>query len=437
MVCFCLQPDVLRFPVEVTTSQLSRTTGLSCPPVFPLLAVLLLYRSHLMCNQCNKVKRTFGRLGSVDANVFVVHANRDVIKKGKHQDKKTLLDEITTPASALRNTSGGLLVVHLKGQFPEDRSLEYFDEFISGSLNNLISNGTLYVHVYKRAWLNLKTGFQEFSDFVAIRIEQDNSNVATVTFNTKIRSDFETRDPSILNLVSLLTNKPRNSQSVPQIRGLPVHTSKQFECRNCEFKAFQPMPEKVNEINEGKLDIVEYLWSDLKLRDNITSFTKVPDGGSLYVGISEKLDTTTKSKYPVITGFQLENTYEPEAWGVISVSDHQFKLRINRSQLERKIFDKLSELTLLNLNGEFINPPNDMIKVTFHKVEGRSADLHVLEVSVCYLDGVLFFDNGPRSHVVDTRQRPNKCKRMTNDEWLDRLFRRCVGCGQQWGYFNK
>ncbi|XP_046344463.1 uncharacterized protein LOC124125236 isoform X1 [Haliotis rufescens] len=352
------------------------------------------------CRACFSVEKKY-KERSGDPNFFLLHAERDVITapksdKEKKKRKKLLQDQLEKRVAALRNTVGGVVIVHLHGQASTDRYLEYFDEFIGNPFSELLEDGRLFVETYVRHWLSTLPGFEDFYDFVHINVCKT-AGVATVDFCTKTCNDFEKKNPSVLNILSILSRTFYTKVHQPQIRGipLPAEVDSLHENRAIELKTFMN-PEAEKDV----VQFVDHVWFDLKLRENLTSLTKVEHGGSFYVGITEEKnkDTTYKTKTPKILGFHVSFPHE-------NITEH----------IQQKIAE---HVTVLQLNGLFEDAPSDLINIAFHEVRDSHPRKFVLEIAVRHFDGIVFYDKeGPRTYLIDH----GNIVRMTRMEWLHRV----------------
>ncbi|XP_067663127.1 uncharacterized protein [Haliotis asinina] len=352
------------------------------------------------CPACSSAEKKYKERGG-DPNCFVLHGERDVITaprsdKEKRKKKKLLQDQLEKRVAALRNTRGGVVIVHLQGQVQTDRYLEYFDEFIGNPLSELIEDGRLFVDTYVRQWLSTLPGFEDFSDFVLINVRKT-AGVATVDFCTKTCNDFEKKNPSILNVLSILSRTFYTKTRKPQIRGVPLseNLQKLHENRAIELKTFiNPDAEK------DVVEFVNHVWMDLKLRENLTSLTKVEHGGSFYVGITEekKQRGSYNTKAPKILGFRVGFPHEDIT-----------------ELLQKKIAE---HVTVLQLNGRFEDAPSDLTEIAFHEVRDSNPQRYILEIAVRHVDGIVFCDKqGPRTYLIDH----GNIVRMSQVEWLHRI----------------
>ncbi|XP_048251616.1 uncharacterized protein LOC124117601 [Haliotis rufescens] len=348
-----------------------------------------------MCQRCTSLEREYRQYSSAPHS-FIVHADRSIItgpgrNKEVKKGKKKILQDIVKKVSALRNTLGGHLLVHLHGQKEGDKYLEYFHEFVDKTLQDLIECGSSYVDTYHTTWLNEIPCFETFKDVLLINVALT-CGISTANVNTKICNDFENTSPTTFNLVYLLAHSQYEaSRGVPALKGIDQDKLQLYqESQNVELKLFCPK----NDISH-----VQYIWEDLKLKDNITSMSKVPGGGSYYVGVEERVVTESgyKTKVPHFVGFQVDNPEELK---------EGLHIMVNK------------ELCVLSFTGEFGDPPSDLVQIGIHRLPGVGNKC-VLEVAVRFFGGIVFCDKqGP---IIYEIQNHGIC-RMERTEWLRRIL---------------
>ncbi|XP_071107593.1 uncharacterized protein [Haliotis cracherodii] len=377
---------------------------------------------------CEAVGQKYS-LGSSDENIFIVHTRRSVVKRkaSKCEGKSEVLDQIKQRGAALRNSRGGSILVHLDGQDESDRCLEYFDEFISKGLTALIEDGTLFVNVFKREWLSDSEDYKDRTDFVLLRVVRKTESISTVDFNTKVRNDIENENPSTVNIVALLKEKDSKKCFDANLRNLPADIKTFHESRHVEHKAFMPNLKKNLQLTSDVDSLFDYIWSDLKLKDNITSFSKVLGGGSVFIGIAETIDQVKKSKVLSAVGFDIVDSGE---YRIKAISKDIYELGINKELFLAKLTNKINRNTsILYASGRFATEiPSGLIKLKFHELS--SANRYILQVAVGYIEGIVFCDKkGPRTYFVHGSSNEEMvCERMTVLDWIERLKRHCILC---------
>ncbi|XP_067657762.1 uncharacterized protein [Haliotis asinina] len=354
------------------------------------------------CPCCRRVKCSFAEASS-EPYVIVLHTSRSVLIGRKSKEKVNLLKKVAKRATALRNASGGILLVHVEGQEAWDRDLEIFDEAIGKRLGELIEDGSLFTDCFSRSWLSDIHKFERETDFLVYTIAKTKC-VSTLNFNTKIRNDFENERPSFLNIVNILLRG--NTDKYSHLRTLQrQHVTRVpdsiplFENRAIELKSFTQHQRTKKPVSVD--DITDYMWNDLKLKDNISSMSKLPEGGSVYVGVAESSHKTDqyKTKIRKATGFNP---------------------LVDIDQLTNSLYEKTrSEIVVLSAGDKaFHEPPRDLVDVLVHCVD-EQGPLYVLQVVINSFDGIVFHDKqGPEAYTITDGQ----ISTMSRDEWLNRLM---------------
>ncbi|XP_046583699.1 uncharacterized protein LOC124290902 [Haliotis rubra] len=368
-----------------------------------------------VCSRCTEVRNRYTDKENREPvnKLLPIHIEYKILTEGgkrrqgeepKRTRKRRFADQVAKAASALRNSGGGVLLVHVQGTSQADRCLEYFDKAVRNKLTGLLENGELYTDVYERKCLCQIGTFEDITDFVQITVGKVES-VCTVDFNTKANNDSENLSINSSNIQVLLRKTETQAGSVPTAK-LPDNVQDLHENRHIQLKTFQTTRE-VTSIEGDAKQLTDYIWSQLKLKDNITSMSKVVGGGSYFLGVSES-KLTTKEGY---------TTKKPEYTGC--------KLDISQESLREHIYKKLeTDICVLDLDGQFTEGPRDLIDIRFHTVPRLDVGLVVLEVAVRYCQGVVFYDKeGPRTYYVTdsgATKTANVC-RMNRSEWLQRL----------------
>ncbi|XP_067659701.1 uncharacterized protein [Haliotis asinina] len=356
------------------------------------------------CQKCEAVGKSYTSSYS-SINIISIHTTRSIICAGRKsgpefEKKRKTLHRLGKIVSAWRNSGGGQVLIHVEGQLLEDRCLEPFDEFITRTLSNLLDDEELYVDTYVRHWLSEIHNFQCHADFILLNVKET-KRVATVDFNTKARNDIEIVPVTPASLSKCMISRQTNTDSQKfKRKGLCENIQCLHESRNTEIKCFHVdklRNQTGKQVSKSPSDFVDYLWYDLKLKDNLTSMSKIEGGGSYYVGISENtLDIEKyRTKLPYIDGFYLE---------------------FEASDIIRDIKAKLQSDSIALQTGTFCSVPDDLIEVCLHSISGTKR--RVLEVAVRWYDGIIFSDkDGPRAYEVKN----NAIQRMDKTTWLERF----------------
>ncbi|XP_071090585.1 uncharacterized protein [Haliotis cracherodii] len=358
------------------------------------------------CPPCERVKESYREVSS-DPNVIVFHISRSVLIGKKSNEKFNLLKKLAKRATALRNDSGGVLLVHVEGQMTWDRDLEIFDEAIGKRFGELIEDGSLFTDCFSRLWLSDIEAFETETDFLLYTIAKSKC-VSTLNFNTKIRNDFENEKPSFLNIVSILLRSDADKytrghciqrKDLTPVKHKVTNSIPLFENRAIELKSF--MQHQLTKKNVSVTEITNYIWNDLKLKDNISSMSKLPEGGSFYIGVTESHHTADKYKTKI-----------RKATG--------FNPLVDIDQLTGSLQEKThTDIVVLSARDKtFQEPPPDLIDVLVHRVDEKEP-LYVLQVVISHFDGIVFHDKeGPEAYTITDGQ----ISIMPRDQWLSRLM---------------
>ncbi|XP_071104245.1 uncharacterized protein [Haliotis cracherodii] len=360
-----------------------------------------------LCKRCKGAQKIFRSSSLTEPNALLTHVDicDDITGKKKSNTKKQeKIKEIEIILSALRNTQGGILLVHLSGLADEDRFLGTFDEFIEDSLKKLICDGKPFTDTYTRSWFHKLEGAENFKDFLVITVAKT-TGVATVDFNTRIGSDLQIEKPSSFNIFELL--KKRSKAVKPVLKGIAEIP---FESRSIQLKTCDPQLDKKappNLLRDAEV-LARYIWAKLRFREYLSSISKIATGGSYYVGITEKncqysLQTSeTRSEY---------SSRVPETCG--------FTLQGDRSLVKKSLESIIREEVVLIEDEDTINcHPSvpDLIEVEFYDIKDNKV---VLEIAIGHVNGILFYNKlGPEAYEMTESGSP---RRMSLVDWLRKM----------------
>ncbi|XP_067658698.1 uncharacterized protein [Haliotis asinina] len=330
-----------------------------------------------------------------------LHAEYNIIRGKKSKEKSSVLEKVAKAASALRNSGGGVLLVHLEGTSPEDSCLEFFDEFVVWTFTTLLEGGELHTDSYERYFLSDQPKFKDACDFVVVKVKKT-AGLATVDFNTKANNDNENLDINSLILSEVLGKEETKEKNQASLRSLPQNVNTFHEDRHIQLKSFKDNTEEIKRKQADVGKLTDHIWHNLKLKDNITSMSKLVQGGSYYLGVNEKKVVTQRG-------------YQTKVAEVVG-----FKLHVSQASLTESIYRKVeTDLCVLTRKGGFTAAPRNLINIAFHPVP--QSELYVLEVAIRYCDGVVFYDRqGPRSYILD--EKDHIVRRMSNGEWLQKFL---------------
>ncbi|XP_046329955.1 schlafen family member 13-like isoform X1 [Haliotis rufescens] len=323
-------------------------------------------------------------------------------KEQRVNKKKQLQSEFLEKACGLRNSGGGILLVHLVGLSSRDRHPGKLDEFTDDLLVKLIDDGTLFVDCFTKQWLDEKKELSDYYDFISITVRPKNQSVVTANFMTKIPFDSKIEDPRASNIHGLLSTRKTFRHKAPLVRGRGRKYRLLHESRNVQHKAF-----KAEKGNEKKLQslqrdipaLVQYIWKDQRLREYITSFSKLDKGGSYFFGVAEEKREYGRKKYVSI-----------------KLVDHGINLsRRDLKALKHNLIEKVqSDILCCSYDGETLNiEAHDLVVIDHHLTKDKN---YVIEVAVGAVEGLVFYDaRGPSSFAI----KEGELKRITCCEWFN------------------
>ncbi|XP_046549566.1 uncharacterized protein LOC124259476 [Haliotis rubra] len=353
------------------------------------------------CCDCEEVATAFSS-DYKGRYFFLTHLDVSLFSsKLKHNEtKKRKLKEFEKKVSALRNTSGGEILIHLHGQDPEDRYLGHFDNFTDACLKNLIPDGQLFTDVYRRQWLS-----DEFPSFdgtpVLLLTVNKARSVCTVHFYTKVPSDCMIENASTVGFVSLLSRKVITEETEPTLRGIHNFEQRLHENRHIELKSvFMKKDRTFHNIST----FVDYIWTDLRFRENLCSMSKLEGGGSFFVGINEKNGG---------------GTYDSR-----EINPNGFPCNWNLDEIKTSLDDKLEcDASYQQPDGALTSVPTRLIEVELYnsplQIKNSSQNFKILEIAVGYVEGIVFYNRkGPETYTID---KEGHILRMEHSEWLERI----------------
>ncbi|XP_046556725.1 uncharacterized protein LOC124265948 isoform X3 [Haliotis rubra] len=353
------------------------------------------------CCDCEEVATAFSS-NYKGTYVFLIHLDVNLFSsKLKHNEiKKRKLKEIEKKVSALRNTSGGEILVHLQGQDTEDRYLGHFDNFTDACLKNLIPDGQLFTDVYRRQWLwDVFPGF-ESTPVLLLTVNKARS-VCTVHFYTKVASDCMIENASTIGFISLLSRKVITTATEPTLRGIHNFEKRLHENRHIELKSvFTKKDRTFHNISS----FVDYIWTDLRFRENLCSMSKLEGGGSFFVGINERNGG---------------GTYDSR-----EINPNGFPCNWNVDELKTSLDDKLEcDASYQRPDGALTSVPTTLIEVALYnsplQKQACPHNFKILEIAVGYAAGIVFYNKkGPETYTIE--EKGNIC-RMEHCEWLERI----------------
>ncbi|XP_067655408.1 uncharacterized protein [Haliotis asinina] len=314
-----------------------------------------------------------------------------VSKPNPKRDKKTfkcdrsdITGQFFKQVSALRNSGGGALFVHIGGLDYADRNLHYFHELFDKPLNDLVDEGDLFIDTFTFLWLkDLETVENKSHEFLII-VVRASSRLSTPDYKTKVSTDHEITQPSGRTLCELLlkTRDIAKEDTVHEIDALPA------EGRSVQFKYVKSEFEKIHASNID--DFVTYMWVSLRLREYITALSKNLNGGSYFVGIEE-----TDNKF----SNYVSKTFQRKGIQILP----ECKPLIQR-ELDAKI---------TNCIKVYPDKGTPLIKCNFHNLQDEN--VYVIEVAVRPISGCVFYDrDGPEAYELKNKS----VERISFPVWL-------------------
>ncbi|XP_046379838.2 uncharacterized protein LOC124151418 isoform X2 [Haliotis rufescens] len=328
-------------------------------------------------------------------------------RKKKREKRENKIQELSRNVSALRNSNGGYVLIHLVGLVSADFFTGAFDEFVDIKLNGLIQDGNMFSDVYKKQRLSTHTELQCFHDFLSLFVSAA-SSVTTSNFNTKIALDDCIIEPTAETLRSFLRTKRRLSETFHRLSGIVsaddlkhVHESRSIEMKG-HFLS-----------KESDEELACSILNSFKLAEYITAFTKLEGGGSYLYGVNESSSTEhgyaskTSRPDPVVINNQdyLKKTLEQKIRDTILVCDYDG-----------------NTLPDANVAEVHFIPCMSHSKETKDRHNGQPVIIHV---SVRSVSGIVFYDKmGPLAYKYDNTQR--LVTQMDIKEWIRAFLKTSV-----------
>ncbi|XP_046555709.1 uncharacterized protein LOC124264968 [Haliotis rubra] len=223
------------------------------------------------CQTCSELFRKKDKIFSAENKFLFLHAPSVLInlpnekllpekKSDRKVDRDTLVLKLKKYISALRNSGGGVILLHICDLDREDKYLDHFHELVDVKFNQIIEDGSLFIQVYKKNWLYCladcsddegesgddtdedsteeATDYNLYRDVVGVTVVPSFS-VATVNFKTKLPLDNGVVDPVNTEIVQFLKWKTLFQNVTAQIRNLD-NLDRLHESRCMQFKSVQP-----------------------------------------------------------------------------------------------------------------------------------------------------------------------------------------------------
>lgn len=338
-------------------------------------------------------------LGDVDIHVFnqrtfIIPINMDVIEGKPKNDKdkdyqKCKKIEVKNTVCALRNSGGGVLIIKTEGT-SEASYRNKFHKVFDSMFNLYVFENEMFNNVYE---------FQEtkIKDNLLIFV-QGSSRIVTTETNTRVPIPRGTDLISAQRLFNLFPLKTWKRSSI-QSRWTPTNHKKHYpyeESTDIQFKSYR----EVSDFEHIKHRMQE------DIRNYVSAFTKVKNGGSIFFGI-EEIPTESKSNTtPVASGLKIPLNDD-------KISD--LKEFCREIITERMCW--LSRDNSSNADYKTLMPKSveKCYKIEFHLLSGNGESKRVIELSVAHFEGIVFQSNeGPTAWEFNENE--ELCK-ISLDKW--------------------
>ncbi|XP_071085385.1 uncharacterized protein [Haliotis cracherodii] len=337
----------------------------------------------------------------------------DQDKLEKREKRNLKLVELTKHISALRNSNGGYLLVHIVGLIPNENYLGAFDEFADDTLYKMIEDGRMFESVYKKARLSEAEGCNQFHDFISIFVTKG-TEFSTADFKTKISLDWGIITPLPITMKRFVVeqnncNHIHREEIDFKFNGDFETISQLQEKRDLQLKGFMENKLKVDWKLLSGYEKARTVWDDFRLREYVSAFTKNKRGGSFLLGIGEKEkgNDVYKSKDLIVQGVPLED--ENEFRGYLEELVHDESLVCDFKGHTDVNWDIMEvKCTLV--------PPRYVQSSTTRGP--HTTQYYIVEVLVRPINGVAFYDKkGP----VSCRIINNICTPVDVKTWFEKI----------------
>ncbi|XP_048251734.1 uncharacterized protein LOC124140794 [Haliotis rufescens] len=366
------------------------------------------FQGNEQCDQCERLRRRIHAGEPVIAGrclpqtcMFKLHwdvsfINPPTERSGRNVRKAKRLNMCETLAkyvTALMNSHGGSILIHLAGLSDDDFYHGFLDEMVSEKLHSLLQRGKLYSNAFKIVSLGeLEYIYREYVLFCV----NGSLQFVTQALNTCVALDDRILEAPTEVVSDILMSKPQARKMTPKIRGTRFFK----ETQEVQFKRFKPPSFLEEDLKNNPEKVALYIWEELGLREYLTAFAKLPEGGSYFLGVGEK---------EMI--FQRYKTKKIEFEGIPEGFVDERVMR-----LLKKFFS--SRTLFCDFHGEFGSPQCSNFITHVHHNELRKT---VLECSIAQMSGLLFYVNsGPVSYQVQN----GKLRQVMQREWFDAITRK-------------
>ncbi|XP_070201092.1 uncharacterized protein [Littorina saxatilis] len=179
------------------------------------------------------------------------------------------------------NAKEGSVLIHSDG----DRNIDLFDQKVDGRLVTLIPDNALYQDVYERSFLD------DNHLYYRVKPRSGQRPLSILDFNTKFAVSKGLVDPTQGQMRDFMKHVIEEEEKSPSFfeayRGTAVLEKDQPAMLNSVESGSKPFRENICTQAKAydQTDLKEFCWK--KSKPYISAFSKIPGGGSVYIGIAE------------------------------------------------------------------------------------------------------------------------------------------------------
>ncbi|KAK7501790.1 hypothetical protein BaRGS_00006876 [Batillaria attramentaria] len=334
------------------------------------------------CEKCRRFEATNSVVVAQDLITDVVTKQRNA--------KKALGQFFETINAALNKTEDETVCIHTKNP----HLLGEFDKKVDDKLAKLLSDDSFYEENFDRYIYD--------PNHVVFKVKERKRPISILDYATKVSLNKGLTDPTYTQMTRFV----KLIHSERQGKTSPTQTAEFVFARNDEVKVkaepgvpFQesvrvqakPAKDKLrglpgSDTNDNRIDKqLDLWWKEQDLPEFISAFTKLHDGGSVFLGVLEIFDERIQTRKFMSHGIVLNGDERRE-----------LKTKLQQKINEMKWFSPLSE------------DPNGVINVTYHEVRNGEENECVVEVSVKYFHGLSFVGGGPKAFERQGNNKPTE-----------------------------
>ncbi|KAL8624033.1 hypothetical protein ACOMHN_041623 [Nucella lapillus] len=368
----------------------------------------------------------------------------DVGKKKRKEIKAKRANRFLKRINAFMNEGCGMICLHLK----DPHMLGHFEQTVNPRMADLIPDDTPFHDNFERHILG--------KNHVIFRVKPTSGMLSTFCFNSKISLDCGVEDPTQGQMRYLMKHKrdpatdDKHKFSFNFTRGqnVKVEIEKVGENGTKEESVFQEcksiQAKSVPKIQGSFCDILKSVFFEKDkmgtfLPKYISAFSKLPRGGSIFLGIKEaKIETPKWTRVEKTEKNQLLTLHNPnfDLWkdkdGQYLIAENspvgkalepgEFKCEgIKLTQEERETLpERVKQLIKKNMLW-CAGGPQPHVGVEYHRVEGTdgSEALFVVEFQVHRYQGMGFFEPGPIAYRISKGAEGEHTEKMSVEDWCE------------------